>query len=84
MHDEVMAVEEKCDRRIELLTQSVQKSRKRARIQVDRIEDDEEEWVSSVLLHAEQTRVKVGLNTLCFKKNEAQIYKTGYELRACK
>lgn len=54
---EVNAVEEKCDRRIELLTQSIKKTRKRARIEP--IEEDDEEWVPSVLLHAEQTKVKV-------------------------
>lgn len=54
---EVTAVEEKCDRRIELLTQSVKISRKRAR--VERTEEDDEEWVSSVFLHAEQTKVRV-------------------------
>lgn len=54
---EVTAVEEKCDRRIELLTQSIKKTRKRAR--VERIEEDDEEWVPSVFLHAEQTKVKV-------------------------
>lgn len=64
---EVNAVEEKCDRRIELLTQSVKKSRKRARI--ERAEEDDEEWVPSVFLHAEQTKVREqqrlvgGLNT---------------------
>lgn len=57
MHDEVMAVEEKCDRRIELLTKSMKKCRKRAR--VDKIEDNDDEWVSSVLLHTEKTRVQV-------------------------
>ena len=54
---EVNAVEEKCDRRIELLTQSIKKTRKRARI--ERIEEDDEEWVPSVFLHAEQTKVTV-------------------------
>lgn len=54
---EVTAVEEKCDRRIELLTQSVKISRKRAR--VERTEEDDEEWVSSVFLHAEQTKIRV-------------------------
>ena len=56
---EVTAVEEKCDRRIELLTQSIKKTRKRARI--ERIEEDDEEWVPSVFLHAEQTKVQVSL-----------------------
>lgn len=56
---EVTAVEEKCDRRIELLTQSIKKTRKRARI--ERIEEDDEEWVPSVFLHAEQTKVQVTL-----------------------
>ena len=54
---EVTAVEEKCDRRIELLTQSIKKTRKRPRI--ERIEEDDEEWVPSVFLHAEQTKVRV-------------------------
>ena len=55
---EVKAVEEKCDRRIELLTQSVKKSRKGARI--ERAEEDDEEWVPSVFLrHAEQAKVRV-------------------------
>ncbi|KAL9968581.1 hypothetical protein ACROYT_G020690 [Oculina patagonica] len=53
---EVTAVEEKCDRRIELLTQSVKKTRKRARI--ERVVEDDEEWVPSVFLHAEQTKVR--------------------------
>ena len=52
-------MEEKCDRRIELLTQSIKKSRKRARI--ERIEEEDEEWVPSVFLHAEQTKVQVSL-----------------------
>lgn len=56
---EVTAVEEKCDRRIELLTQSIKKTRKRARI--ERIEEDDEEWVPSVFLHAEQTKVQVSV-----------------------
>lgn len=54
---EVSAVEEKCDRRIELLTQSIKKNRKRAR--VERIVEDDEEWVPSVFLHAEQSKVRV-------------------------
>ena len=56
---EVTAVEEKCDRRIELLTQSVKISRKRAR--VERIEEEDEEWVPSVFLHTEQTKVRVSM-----------------------
>ena len=64
---EVTAVEEKCDRRIELLTQSVKKSRKRARI--ERIEEDDEEWVPSVFLHAEQTKVRVGKMKECCAMN---------------
>lgn len=66
---EVTAVEEKCDRRIELLTQSIKKTRKRARI--ERIDEDDEEWVPSVFLHAEQTKVRVselGTNFTSSKK----------------
>ena len=54
---EVTAVEEKCDRRIELLTQSIKKNRKRTRL--ERTEEDDEEWVPNVFLHAEQNKVKV-------------------------
>ena len=54
---EVTAVEEKCDRRIELLTQSIKKNRKRTRI--ERAEEDDEEWVPKVFLHTEQNKVKV-------------------------
>ncbi|KAI8492927.1 hypothetical protein Bbelb_295240 [Branchiostoma belcheri] len=49
-------IEEKWEKRIEMYSQSIKKSRKRAR--VDRVQDEEEEWVSSVLLHAEQVKVK--------------------------
>ncbi|XP_015772898.1 PREDICTED: kinesin-like protein KIF20A [Acropora digitifera] len=53
---EVTAVEEKCDRRIELLTQSIKKNRKRTRI--ERAEEDDEEWVPKMFLHTEQNKVK--------------------------
>ena len=62
---EVTAVEEKCDRRIELLTQSIKKNRKRTRI--ERAEEDDEEWVPKMFLHTEQNKVKVsGVETSCF------------------
>ncbi|KAK2570806.1 Kinesin-like protein KIF20B [Acropora cervicornis] len=54
---EVTAVEEKCDRRIELLTQSIKKNRKRTRI--ERAEEDDEEWVPKMFLHTEQNKVKL-------------------------
>lgn len=76
---EVTAVEEKCDRRIELLTQSIKKTRKRARI--ERIEEDDEEWVPSVFLHAEQTKVQVSLvgTYLCLRLPFKQAdHHTGY------
>ena len=61
---EVTAVEEKCDRRIELLTQSIKKNRKRTRI--ERAEEDDEEWVPKMFLHTEQNKVKVsGVETSC-------------------
>ena len=50
-------MEEKCDRRIELLTQSIKKNRKRTR--VERPEEDDEEWVPKMFLHTEQNKVKV-------------------------
>ncbi|XP_077992075.1 uncharacterized protein LOC144446196 [Glandiceps talaboti] len=56
LKEERLIVEEKCDKRIEMYTQSVKKTRKRARI--DKIEDEEDEWVSSVLFHAEQVKVQ--------------------------
>ena len=40
-----------------MLTKSMKKSRKRKK--VERIEDEEDSYVSSVLLHAEKTKVKV-------------------------
>ena len=46
---EVTTVEEKCDRRIELLTQKAR---------IERVEEDDEEWVPSVFLHAEQVKVQ--------------------------
>jgi hypothetical protein len=57
IQEKVSAVEEKCDRRIELLAKSTKKTRKRARI--ERQEDEEEEWVPSVQLHAERVKVQV-------------------------
>lgn len=71
---EVTAVEEKCDRRIELLTQSIKKARKRARI--ERIEEDDEEWVPSVFLHAEQTKVRVSELGRIFQSKTKIAYKT--------
>jgi len=68
---EVTAVEEKCDRRIELLTQSIKKARKRARI--ERIEEDDEEWVPSVFLHAEQTKVRVSELGTNFTKDKTSL-----------
>ncbi|XP_071947720.1 uncharacterized protein [Antedon mediterranea] len=46
--------EEKCDKRIEMYMQSVKKNRKRARVETE----DDDEMVSSVLLHAEECKVK--------------------------
>ncbi|XP_048577376.1 kinesin-like protein KIF20B isoform X3 [Nematostella vectensis] len=54
VQETVKVVEEKCDRRIELLVRSVKKSRKRPRM--DR--EDDEEWVPSVLLQSEKMKVK--------------------------
>ena len=55
--EEQQAIEEQCDKRIELLTKSVKKSRKRKK--VERLQTDDDEYVSSVLLHAEKVKVKV-------------------------
>ncbi|XP_031556529.1 kinesin-like protein KIF20B [Actinia tenebrosa] len=56
IQEEVTAVEEKCERRIELLAKSIKKTRKRARI--EKQEDEDEEWVPSVQLHAERVKVE--------------------------
>ena len=50
--------EEKAEKKIELLTMSMKKTKKRKRF-MD--QDDEDEYVSSVLLHAEQVKLQVGL-----------------------
>ncbi|KAJ7363559.1 hypothetical protein OS493_009718 [Desmophyllum pertusum] len=82
---EVNAVEEKCDRRIELLTQSIKKTRKRARI--ERIEEDDEEWVPSVFLHAEQTKVRVSeleTKTTLISEQNATIAELRQEVKQLK
>lgn len=58
LQEEQQTLEEQCERRIEMLTKSMKKSRKRKKI--DRIEEDDDSYVSSVLLHAEKVKVKVG------------------------
>lgn len=57
LQEEQQTLEEQCERRIEMLTKSMKKSRKRKKI--DRIADDDDSYVSSVLLHAEKVKVKV-------------------------
>ena len=62
MKVEAALAEEKADKRVEIYAQSVKKSRKRKRM----FEDDEEEMVPGVLLHAEEMRNQVskfGLNS---------------------
>ncbi|CAH1784367.1 unnamed protein product [Owenia fusiformis] len=54
LREEQMLIEEKAEKRIEMYTQSVKKSRKRARV----VEDDEDEYVSSIHLHAEKVKVQ--------------------------
>ena len=50
-----MMAEEKAERRIEMYTQSVKKTRKRPRI----FQDEEEELVSSVDLHKHKVKIEV-------------------------
>jgi hypothetical protein len=57
MVEEQRATEELYEKRMDILSQSVKKARKRPRI--EHIEDDDDEWVSSVFLHAEQVKNKV-------------------------
>ena len=57
MVEEQRATEELYEKRIDILSQSVKKAKKRPRI--ERIEDDDDEWISSVVLHREQVRNKV-------------------------
>eukprot|EP00794_Sanderia_malayensis_P000460 gene460-1102_t len=56
LQEEQQCLEEQCEKRIELLTKSMKKSRKRKKI--DRIETEDDSYVSSVLLHAEKVKVK--------------------------
>ena len=52
--------EEVLEKRIEILTNSVRKSQRKKRISAMEIfEDSEDEYVSSVLYHREQMKVKV-------------------------
>ena len=57
MMEEQRATEELYEKRMDILSQSVKKARKRPR--VERIEDDDDEWISSVVLHKEQVKNKV-------------------------
>ena len=50
------ATEELYEKRMDILSQSVKKARKRPR--VERVEDDDDEWISSVVLHREQVKNK--------------------------
>ena len=51
------ATEELYEKRMDILSQSVKKARKRPR--VERVEDDDDEWISSVVLHREQVKNQV-------------------------
>ena len=57
MAEEQRATEELYEKRIDILTKSVKKARKRPRI--ERVEDDDDEWISSVFLHKEEVKNKV-------------------------
>jgi len=56
LQEEQQTMEEQCERRIEMLTKSMKKSRKRKKI--DRTEDEDDSYVSSILFHAEKVKVK--------------------------
>ena len=59
--------EEKADKRLELLKASFQSRTRR----VDNLEDDDE-YVPSVLLHAEQVKVEVSVAKVCHNIVESQ------------
>ena len=63
MAEEQRATEELYEKRIDILTKSVKKARKRPRI--ERVEDDDDEWISSVFLHKEEVKNKVFVKTHC-------------------
>ena len=54
MEEQKENLEDLCDKRIELLTKTVNKCRKRKKVS-----DDDDDYVSSVFLHAEKMRCKV-------------------------
>ena len=76
-------LEEQCERRIEMLTRSMKKTRKRKKI--DRMEDEDDSYVSSVLLHAEKIKVKVRFNFAQYFNlrsfNSSILEKSSYILR---
>lgn len=53
--EEQRATEELYEKRIDILTKSVKKARKRPRVE-ERVEDDNEEDVSGILLRQEQVK----------------------------
>lgn len=57
LEEEQRATEELYEKRLDILSKSVKKARKRPRLDV--IEDEDDEWVSSVALHREEIKNKV-------------------------
>lgn len=57
--------EEVLEKRIEILTNSVRKSQRQKRISAMEVfKDSDDEYVSSILYHREQMKVKVNINVL--------------------
>ncbi|XP_028407464.1 kinesin-like protein KIF20A [Dendronephthya gigantea] len=56
MEEEQRATEELYEKRLDILSKSVKKARKRPRF--DLVEDEDDEWVSSVVLHREEMKNK--------------------------
>ncbi len=82
--------EEVLEKRIEILTKSVRKSQRRQRVSALEIFDDsKDEYVSSVLYHREQMRVKVKIKVIimvgsCYRVKHKTVPERFHTGESCK
>ncbi|XP_064636919.1 kinesin-like protein KIF20B [Lineus longissimus] len=80
MEEQRYQAEERADQKLKLYMASIKKTRKRARL--DRFQDDDDEYVSTVVLHQEKVKVQDLENEK--KSLQEQLTKTRFELSAAK
>ncbi|XP_064631410.1 kinesin-like protein KIF20B isoform X2 [Lineus longissimus] len=80
MEEQRYQAEERADQKLTLYMASIKKTRKRARL--DRFQDDDDEYVSTVILHQEKVKVQDLENEK--KSLQEQLTKTRFELSAVK